>query len=100
MKLAREKKTVEAMVGLYCRAHHPGFRPPCPECGELLAYARRRIERCRFGLPKPVCSKCPVHCYAPGPRERIRQVMRFAGPRMLLAHPLLALLHLLDARRA
>ena len=88
------------MIGLYCRAHHPGFEQPCPECGGLLEYALRRIERCRFGLGKPVCSKCPVHCYAPGPRERIRQVMRFAGPRMLLAHPLLALLHLLDARRA
>jgi hypothetical protein len=87
------------MIGLYCRARHAGGRRPCPECAELLAYALRRSERCRFGAGKPVCAKCRVHCYEPGRRERIRQVMRFAGPRMLLAHPLLALLHVLDARR-
>jgi len=29
-------------------------------------------------------------------RERIRAVMRYAGPRMLWRHPLLALLHLAD----
>jgi hypothetical protein len=32
-------------------------------------------------------------------RERIRTVMRYAGPRMALRHPLLALAHLLDSLR-
>ncbi len=100
MNQACEKKTVSAMIGLYCRARHPGGRQPCAECAQLLEYALRRIERCRFGLRKPVCSKCRVHCYAPAPRERIRRVMRFAGPRMLLVHPLLALQHLLEARNS
>jgi hypothetical protein len=26
-----------------------------------------------------MCKKCPAHCYAPGYRERIREVMRFSG---------------------
>ena len=43
--------------------------------------------------------KCPVHCYEAAMRERVRQVMRYAGPRMLLRHPILALLHLRDERR-
>jgi hypothetical protein len=100
VKPAREEKTVAVMIGMYCRAHHAGGRQPCAECAQLLEYALRRIAGCRFGPAKPVCSKCRVHCYAAGPREAIRRVMRFAGPRMLLAHPLLALLHLLDARRS
>lgn len=29
-------------------------------------------------------------------RERVKQVMRYAGPRMMLKHPLLALQHLFD----
>jgi len=29
----------------------------------------------------------------------VSQVMRYAGPRMLLRHPLLAVRHLLDERR-
>ena len=99
MKLAREKKTVAVMIGMYCRAYHAGGPHLCVECSALLDYALRRIERCRFHLSKPVCAKCRVHCYGAERRERIRRVMRFAGPRMLLAHPLLALLHLLDARR-
>jgi len=99
MNLARERRTVAAMVGLYCRGQHsPGARP-CAECAALLDYALLRIEGCPFGSGKPVCSKCRVHCYRADQRERIRRVMRYAGPRMLLAHPLLALLHLVDARR-
>ena len=27
----------------------------------------------------PMCKKCETHCYAPGYRERIREVMRFSG---------------------
>jgi hypothetical protein len=42
------------------------------------------------------CAKCPVHCYRPELRERIRAVMRYAGPRMLFRHPRLAILHLWD----
>jgi hypothetical protein len=98
MSLVREKRTVAAMIGLYCRSHHP--LRPCAECSALLDYALRRIEGCRFGARKPVCSKCIVHCYRADQRERIRRVMRWSGPRMLLTHPLLALLHLLDSRRA
>jgi hypothetical protein len=29
-------------------------------------------------------------------REAVREVMRYAGPRMALRHPILAFLHLLD----
>ncbi len=32
-------------------------------------------------------------------RERVRVVMRYAGPRMLFRHPILAVRHLLDERR-
>jgi hypothetical protein len=40
-----------------------------------------------------------AHCYRPEMRQRVREVMRFAGPKMLLRHPLLAVRHLLDERR-
>jgi hypothetical protein len=32
-------------------------------------------------------------------REKIRDVMRYAGPRMLLTHPVMAIAHLLDGLR-
>lgn len=93
----REEKTLQAMVQIYCRAHHGGPQL-CEECRELLSYAHLRLDRCPFGDDKPTCVKCPIHCYKPEPRERVREVMRFAGPRMLWRHPILALLHLWDER--
>lgn len=59
-----------------------------------------RLDRCPFGEEKPTCAACPIHCYKADRRQRIRKVMRYAGPRMLWHHPWSALLHLWDARRA
>ena len=98
-RLQREAHTVAAMIRRYCRDRHHTTDGLCPECAELLAYARRRLTRCPFQERKTTCGKCPVHCYAPAMRERIREVMRYAGPRMLFSHPLLALMHLLDGLR-
>ena len=75
-------------------------RPLCPECAALLDYALRRLDSCRFGNGKPSCRKCPVHCYRADMRERIRTVMRWAGPRMIFHHPLAATRHLLRELRS
>ncbi|MBU6297673.1 MAG: nitrous oxide-stimulated promoter family protein [Alphaproteobacteria bacterium] len=88
------------MLRMYCRAHHgTGDAPFCSECMELHYYARRRIERCVFGDDKPTCANCTVHCYKATMRERVREVMRWAGPRMLWRHPALTIRHLIDGRR-
>jgi hypothetical protein len=95
-RMTRERKTVEAMIRLYCGDQHHGEDGLCGECGELLEYAFERLEGCPFQEGKTTCLKCPVHCYKPEMRERVRTVMRYAGPRMLLRHPTLAFLHLYD----
>lgn len=88
------------MVRLYCHAHHASQGTAlCPECSELHDYAQRRLERCVFGEAKPTCVNCTVHCYKPAMRERVRQVMMWAGPRMLWRHPILAIRHVIDGRR-
>lgn len=88
-----EKRTIAQMVGLYCR-HKEGNRTLCPDCAELLDYARTRLSKCRFGDGKSSCRKCPVHCYSPDMKERIRVVMRYSGPRMMIYHPIAAVRHL------
>ncbi len=92
--LAREARTIEAMIGIYCRAHHGKRDSLCPQCEELRDYARKRLACCPFGHGKPVCAKCKVHCYTPEMREKISEVMRFASPRILFSHPLLTFDHL------
>lgn len=96
---SRELRTIAAMIRIYCRGNHD-TTDLCDDCRALLDYATTRVERCPFAPDKPVCSSCPVHCYAALWRDRIRAVMRYAGPRMLWRHPILALLHLLDGWRA
>lgn len=98
-KREREKRMVSEMIALWCRAKH-GMRGGelCPECAELAAYARLRSESCPFMEEKTFCSNCRVHCYAPAMREKIRAVMRFAGPRMIFHHPATALRHVYETR--
>jgi predicted amidophosphoribosyltransferase len=98
-RLARELHTIEAMIALYCREQHGTRNGLCDECRELLAYARARLARCPYQQGKTTCARCPVHCYKPSVRARIRVVMRYAGPRMLYRHPWLAVRHLFDGRR-
>ena len=98
-RLARERKTVTAMQRIYCRGEHGSSPDLCADCAQLHAYAMCRLDRCPFGADKPTCATCPIHCYKVDRREQIRNVMRYAGPRMLWRHPLLAIRHLLDARR-
>ncbi len=99
-RLAREWRTMAAMIGCYCRGHHRTSNTLCRECQGLLDYATARLERCRFGAEKPVCAQCPVHCYQPARREQVRAVMRYAGPRMVWQHPILSLRHWLDGRES
>lgn len=97
---ARSLKTIGAMVHMYCRGNdHVDRAPLCAECAALLRYAGRRLERCVFGDTKPNCADCTVHCYRADMRERIQVVMRWAGPRMPLLHPILSMAHMLAKRR-
>jgi hypothetical protein len=100
-RMTREARTLEAMIGIYCRDQHcTQSGALCADCAELLHYAGLRLEKCPFQEQKTTCAKCPVHCYKPARREQIRAVMRYAGPRMMFRHPRLAFYHLvIDGRR-
>ncbi len=101
VRRARELTIIRAMLRLYCRGHdHPGRAPLCADCAALLDYATRRLERCVFGDAKPTCTNCTVHCYSAEKREQIRVVMKWAGPRMPLRHPILSIIHMIDGNRS
>ena len=98
-KRQREKQVVQEMIQLYCRKKHGPKGTLCPSCQMLLDYAHQRSDHCPFMEQKTFCSNCKVHCYKPQMREKIRQVMRFSGPRMLFYHPVLALRHVWENRK-
>ncbi len=92
-RLAFEARTVRAMMRIYCRDHHGGDSL-CPDCQALLEYSEKRVSRCPHGIEKPNCKDCPIHCFREPQRSEIHAVMRYAGPRMLGKHPIMALHHL------
>lgn len=94
-KIEREKRIVESMIRLYCRGKE-GNNELCDDCRALLTYAHARLSRCKFGNDKTSCKRCPIHCYKPDMRSRMRQVMRYSGPRMLFHHPITALRHIFE----
>lgn len=102
-RIRRERETIETMIVIFCRGNHATGEGSqgefCGECTDLLMYANRKLDLCPHGDGKPTCLKCPIHCYGNEERERVRAVMRYAGPRMLLWHPILAVKHMLDGRR-
>jgi hypothetical protein len=95
-RLIRESRTLQAMVKIYCNGHHQSTATLCAECDDFLAYAMQRIEKCPFHDNKPTCRKCPVHCYKKDKREMARTIMGYAGPRMLVYHPILTISHYMD----
>ena len=97
-KKEKDLKVLAGFVGIFCRENHSGRdhtefparderirhalgkNPPalCEDCRRLLEHGIAKLLLCPYD-PKPRCKKCPTHCYAPGYRERIREVMRFSG---------------------
>lgn len=98
-RLNRELKTVKAMITIYCRSLHGKRTGLCDECIQLEEYAVRRLSNCPFLADKPTCARCSIHCYKPDMKQKIVEVMRFSGPRMLFRHPILAVMHLLDEKK-
>ena len=100
-KRLQEQEIMGKIVVIYCRGQkHPKQEGVslCPACLKLLDYANQRTARCPRMAEKSFCSSCPAPCYQPEMRSRVKEVMRYAGPRMLLHNPLLLLRHLLADR--
>jgi hypothetical protein len=99
-RITREKKTIDAMVHIYCHSHHDTKgKELCIECSKFMVYAKMRLDKCPFQEKKSTCGKCLIHCYQSPMKEQAKIVMRYSGPRMLLHHPSLAMHHVVDGFR-
>ena len=85
---------LEKMISIYCRSKHDKRPPLCASCRELLVYSRERLEKCPHGIKKHSCSDCLIHCYETDRREKIRQIMRYSGPRMIYKNPIAVIVYL------
>ncbi len=90
----KERKLIPVMIKKYCHGKHKvKGEALCEECRALTEYALFRLEKCPFKVNKRFCSFCKIHCYKPDMREKIKDVMKWAGPRMIFTHPIFAFKH-------
>ena len=112
-RMRRDLHVLARMIGVYCRDQHEGLAKTgirwkghdieaivgsdvvlCPACGKLLMHALMKRSMCPLD-PKPSYKNCTEHCYHPAYRERIRDVMKYSGRKLVLSGRIDYLLHLL-----
>ncbi len=87
--IEKEKRTIERFIYYYCKCQHGSEKGElCHACKSLLAYCIERLDSCPFGDEKLSCRQCQVHCYDSQYREKIREVMRYCGPRSIWFMPM------------
>ena len=95
-KEIKDLKVLLQFTSVYCKVKHSSDQnaiqnlrqelsklpfekyPVCKECETFLLYAFERRLNCPLEC-KPSCKHCPVHCFKPGHREKVREIMRFSG---------------------
>ena len=85
-RIEKQKEVVSLMIKLYCNENHSSNKL-CSCCEELQGYAYNRIDNCRHGDNKTSCAKCLTPCYKTDMRTKIKEVMRFSGPRLMIYRP-------------
>lgn len=95
-----DKDTIKFMISLYCKKHHKYPFEECTVCQELYNYASKRVDICPYDRDKVTCSTCKTHCYKTNMQKKIKTVMRYSGPRMILYKPFTAVSHLIKIIKA
>lgn len=93
----KDIKLLGTFVEVYCQAKHRGAvravvtlpadleaRGLCPECTSFLEYAITRRLKCPLEAEKPTCKHCRIHCYDRLRREKVREIMSYAGRRLVM----------------
>jgi hypothetical protein len=99
-RLEREDKTIKSMIRIYCTGEHKSKHGLCTECEEVYAYTTFRISKCPHKEHKPACTNCEIHCFKPQMKDKIKVIMRYSGPKMLIYHPILSFMHFFDTRKS
>lgn len=93
IKIEKEKEIVRLMIIKYCKGHKH-LDPPCEDCNELIEYVEEKVDLCPFMETKTYCSNCKLHCYNLEKRGKIKETMRYSGPRMIFSNPIITIDHL------
>jgi hypothetical protein len=90
-------RLIGKFVEVYCAGRHGtaerfdftlpedlGRRHLCTECLQFMEYAVAKRLKCPLEAEKPSCKHCRIHCYAAPQRHQVREIMSYAGRRLML----------------
>jgi len=93
----RDIRLLGTFVEVYCSGTHGmalrsdfslpeelGQRRLCNDCSEFMSYAIARRQNCPLESEKPTCKNCRIHCYAAPQRAQVREIMSYAGRRLVM----------------
>ena len=97
MHQKKDIKLLGKFTEVYCNSKHRdalhvdfvlpadiGKRKLCPECAAFLEYAIAKRLKCPLEAEKPTCKHCRIHCYDAPRREKVREIMSYAGRRLMM----------------
>ena len=92
--IPQEKETIRKMFGIYCHSHHGTDGDKlCAKCNALLATVFTKINRCPYGITKPICERCEIPCFGESATKEFREIMSSSTRKMFLKHPMMAVRH-------
>jgi len=94
----KEKNNIRKTFGVYCHSHHNTSSDKlCPKCTALLAIAMTKMNRCPYGITKPICERCEIPCFGIKQTKEFREIMSSAQKRMFFKHPVMTIKHKLQS---
>ena len=94
--IPKEKANNKKTHNVYCHSHHgTSGEKLCPKCTALLATVMTRMNRCRYGITKPICDKCEFtgECFGHQQAREFLKIMQSGSKKMYLKHPVMAFKH-------
>lgn len=90
----KEKENIRKTFGAYCNANHETSGGKlCPKCTALLTNVLLKIQRCPYGIGKPICDSCETPCFGEKTTTEFLAVMKAGQKKMYFSHPIMAVKH-------
>lgn len=90
----KERENIRKTFGVYCNANHgTSDGKLCRKCTGLLSTVMLKIQRCPYGIGKPICDACETPCFGEIQTNDFKAIMKSGQKKMLLSHPIMAIKH-------
>ena len=92
--MPKEKENLKKTFGVYCNKHHNTKSGKlCPKCTALLATVMTKMNRCPYGITKPICDRCEIQCFGTKQTKEFMEIMTSSTRGMFFKHPIMTIKH-------